>query len=156
MLLAYRQLPDQLPVITLGKETLFPQPQIKWLGVIVDRELTFSAPGRALEKKGTQVGLQLGRLARTVWGIPLSQCLQLITSLIHSRTDYAVSVWNQQGKNTATVKAIQRINIQHSSLHWGAARPTLWYSSRMIPPHHLLSTDLTRRHRKPLRDCSPS
>lgn len=54
--------------------------------------------------------MQLARLARTGWGIPLSQCLQLIASLIHSRTDYAASVWHQQGKSTAAVKAIQRID----------------------------------------------
>lgn len=110
LILTHRQLPEHLPVLTLGEVILQPQPQIKWLGVIIDRKLTFAAHGRAVEKKGSQVALQLARLARIGWGIPLSQCLQLTSSLIHSRTDYAASVWHQQGKNTATVKSIQRIN----------------------------------------------
>lgn len=63
-----------------------------------------------MEKRGTRVVLQLARLARTSWGILLTQCLQLITSLIHSRTDYAASVWHQLGRSSATVKTIQRIN----------------------------------------------
>lgn len=36
--------------------------------------------------------------------------MQLISSLVHSRTGYAASVWHQHSKNTATVKAIQRID----------------------------------------------
>lgn len=110
MVLTHKPLPDQLPVLQLGDETLLPQQQVKWLGVIIDQKLTFTSHGRAVEKKGVQVALQLARLARTGWGIPLTQCMQLITSLIHSRTDYAASIWYQVGKNTATVKAIQRID----------------------------------------------
>lgn len=70
----------------------------------------FLPHGRALEKKGTQVVLQLAQLAKTGWGIPLRQCLQLTTSLIHSRTDCAESVWHHHDKNTSTVNSIQCIN----------------------------------------------
>lgn len=108
--LTHRLLPAVLPGITLGAETLTPQSQVKWLGVILDQKLTFSPHGRALEKTGTRVVLQLSRLAGTGWGIPLPQCLRLISSLVHSRTDYAASVWHQYDQNTATVKAIQRID----------------------------------------------
>lgn len=110
IVLTRRALPDILPSITLGAKTLLPQPQVKWLGVVLDQQLNFTAHGRALEKKGTKVVLQLARLARTGWGIPLVQCLQLITSLVHSRTDYAVSIWHRHAVNTAVVKAIQRID----------------------------------------------
>lgn len=36
--------------------------------------------------------------------------MQLISALVHSRTDYAASVWHQHGANSATIKAIQRID----------------------------------------------
>lgn len=110
ILLTHRPLPDPLPFLKLGDETLLPQTQVKWLGVVLDHKLTFSQHGRALEKSGTRVVLQLARLARTGWGIPLPKCKQLISALVHSRTDYAASVWHQHGKNTVVVKAIQRID----------------------------------------------
>lgn len=71
MILTHRALPDSLPVLKLGDEVLLPQPQVKWLGVVIDQKLTFSQHGRALKQKGTQVVLQLARLARTGWGVPL-------------------------------------------------------------------------------------
>lgn len=82
MILTHWSLTDDLPQINLGEGTLGPQPQIKWLGVILDQKLTVSPHGRAIEKAGTRVVLQLARLARSGWGIPLTQCLQLIGSLI--------------------------------------------------------------------------
>lgn len=100
MILTHRNLPDHLPSLKLGDEVLLPQPQVKWLGVIIDHKLSFSQHGRAVEKKGTQVVLQLARRARPGWGIPLPQCMQLISSLVHSRTDYAASVWHQFDKDT--------------------------------------------------------
>lgn len=89
---------------------LHPQQQVKWLGVVLDSQLNFAAHRRELEKKGTKVVLQLARLARTGWGIPLAQCLQLTSSLIHSRTDYAACVWHRHAVNRAVVKSIQRID----------------------------------------------
>lgn len=110
MLLTRRQLPAELPHITLGEITLKPQGNVKWLRVVLDSKLTFSHHGRECEKKGTRAVLQLDRLARTGWGVPLSQCAQLTSSLIHSRTDYAACVWHRHSENTATVKAIQRVD----------------------------------------------
>lgn len=98
--------PDYRP----GRCETLTQTQVKWLGVTLDSKLTFAQQGRAIEKKGTRTVLQLARLARTGWGIPLSQCLQLTSSLVHSRTDYAACVWHRHAENTAAVKAIQRID----------------------------------------------
>lgn len=143
MLLTHRQLPEQLPVLNLGAENLHPQPQIKWLRVIIDRKLTFSEHCRALEKRGSQVSLQLARLVRTGWGIPLSQCLQLTSSLIHPRTDYAVSVWHQQGRNTVTVKEIQRINsvAQHFTLGVFKTHPLVFLKHNTVSPSALHRLD---------------
>lgn len=65
LILTKRPLPSVLPQITLGDKVLNLQTQVKWLGVVLDKALTFAPHGRALKKKGTQIVLQLGRLART-------------------------------------------------------------------------------------------
>lgn len=110
VILTRRPLPPNLPSITLGTQALLPQSQVKWLGVILNQQLNFSAHVRALEKIGTRVVLQLERLARKGWGIPLAQCLQLTSSLVHFRTDYALGLWHCHAVNTAVLKAIQRID----------------------------------------------
>lgn len=71
------------PKLRLGDFELTPQPRIKWLGVIIDPKLKFT------ENVNTQVASQLVSIARTGWGIPLKQCLKLISSLVHFRIDYA-------------------------------------------------------------------
>lgn len=53
IILMRQPLPPTLPSITLGTDALLPQPQVKWLGVILDQQLNLLAHGRALEKKGT-------------------------------------------------------------------------------------------------------
>lgn len=143
MVLTHRALPDNLPSLELGNEVLLPLPHVKWLGVIINRKLSFSQHGRALEKKGTQVVLQLARLARTGWGIPLPQCMQLISSLIHSRTDYAASVWHQHGKNSAVVKAIQRIDniAQRFALGVFKTHPLVFLKHNTASPPSLARLD---------------
>lgn len=122
LLLTRRPLPDDLPHLRLGAEKLQPQESVKWLGVTLDRKLNFASHGRSLEKKGTRVVLQLARLARTGWGIPLAQCAQLTSSLIQSRTDYAACVWHRHSENTAAVKAIQRIDNTAQRFQLGVFR----------------------------------
>lgn len=48
MILTHRTLADQLPILTLGGETLQPQTQVKWLGVIINSKLNFPAHGKSL------------------------------------------------------------------------------------------------------------
>lgn len=140
LLLTRRQLPADLPRLCLGAETLTPQEAVKWLGVTLDRRLTFASHGRDLEKKGTRVVLQLARLARTGWGIPLSQCVQLTSSLIHSRTDYAACIWYRHSENTAAVKAIQRIdnNAQRFTLGVFRSHPLVFLKNDTASPAAIL------------------
>lgn len=113
-------------------------------GVVLNQQLTFAAHRRALEKKGTKVVLQLARLARPGWCIPLAQCLQLTSSLIHSRTDYAVSVWHRHAVNTAVTRAIQRIDNIAQRFTLGVFRtqplPFLKHDTASLPAIHRLDS----------------
>lgn len=64
---------------------------------------------QALRNKGTFLTHQLAFPARTGWGISLNQCMQLISSLIHSRKNHPTCL-HRHSNNSATVKAIQRID----------------------------------------------
>lgn len=110
MIMSHKPAPTPLPTLQLGAFELSPQPLIKWLGVLIDPKLTFTARVRAQVGKGTRVANRLACLAKTGWGIPSKQCLQLTSALIHSRVDYAGMVWHRYGKHTGPPSKLQRID----------------------------------------------
>lgn len=114
MLLTHKPPPPILPTILLGDVELTPQPHIKWLGVLLDPKLRFSSHVNAQLANGVKVANRLANIARTGWGVPLKQCLQLTSALIHSRIDYASVVWHRYGKATGPPSKLQRVdNIAH-------------------------------------------
>lgn len=82
-----------------------------------------SPHGKALEKQDTQLVLHLARLSKTGWEILLPQLLQIITSLIHPRTDCAVSIWHWHGKSTTTSKDVQCIDKIARQFAFGVFKP---------------------------------
>lgn len=108
--------------IRLGTETLSPQDHIKWLGVLLDPKLSFKLHGQAAQKKGTLALLKLRSLARSGWGLSTNLFLRLVSSLVHSRTDYASLIWHSYGKHSATTHALQRLDNTAQRLALGAFR----------------------------------
>lgn len=108
--------------VRLGSETLSPQPHIKWLGVTLDPKLSFKLHGQAVQKKGTLSLLKLRSLTKSGWGISAKLFHRLVSSLVHSRTDYASLIWHSYGKQSATTHALQRLDNTAQRLALGAFR----------------------------------
>lgn len=114
MVLSHKPIPNPLPSLTLGDVVLEPQPQIKWLGVLIDPKLQFTYHINAQIGKGTAIANRLACLARTGWGIPLRQCKLLASALVHSRVDYACVAWHRYGKTSGYPAKLQQLdNITH-------------------------------------------
>lgn len=62
---------------------------------------------QAQAAKGATVTNRLACLVRTGWGIPLRQCIQLTSALVHSRVNYASVFWH-----TGPPNRLQRIDDQ--------------------------------------------
>ncbi|KAG0140764.1 hypothetical protein CROQUDRAFT_99667 [Cronartium quercuum f. sp. fusiforme G11] len=139
LLLTNRKLPAQLPTLSLGETQLPLLPQVKWLGVTIDTKLTFHSNGLALAKKGSKVALHLAQIACTGWGVPLTLFTQLISSLVHSRTNYAAVVWHKYATNTSTIKALQKVDNLTQCLALGVFKthPLLFLKHNTTSPSAL-------------------
>lgn len=72
---------------------LTPVPDTKWLGVTLDRRLTFKRHCDEVIAKGKKRAQFLTSLSNTKWGIPPHLFKILITATVHAATDYAVAAW---------------------------------------------------------------
>lgn len=80
--------------ITFGnRPNLQPESEARWLGVVLDRNLSFKRHRSGAIAKGTKMGHFLSSLSTAKWGIPPHFFEMLITSTAHAATDYAVAVW---------------------------------------------------------------
>lgn len=114
MLLTHKPLPSPNPILRLGEVELEPQDQIKWLGVLINRKLSFTGHVNSQIGKGSVIANRLACLARTGWGIPLRQCKILTAALVHARVDYACVAWHRYGKTKGYPAKLQRVdNIAH-------------------------------------------
>ena len=120
---------------------------VLYLGVILDRELRWKPQGERAIKKAQAAVLALGSLARTTWGIPMSQFRRLITTCVHSRSDYATIVWHMFGQNTATTSKLDCVLKIAQCIALGAFRTTpsnaLAYDSGIEPTRTRLDHRVT-------------
>lgn len=72
---------------------LKPVDETKWLGVTLDKHLTFKTHRDEVVAKGKKRAAFLSHLSNTKWGIPPRLFKILITSTVHAATDYAAAAW---------------------------------------------------------------
>ena len=92
----------QYPRIVLGEHEVEWRTSIKYLGVQLDRRLSFGEHLRIITAKAIQGGASLARLMPNI-GEPREVKRRLVASVVHSRLLYAAPVW---------VKALQNHAIQ--------------------------------------------
>jgi len=123
--------------LALGDSLLPPEPCVKWLGVWLDHKLSFKTHAQAAVRKGQGALMKLASLAKTTHGIPIDRFRQLITSLVHSRTDYGALAWHTFGKQTSGVTRLQKIDRLAQRIALGAFRTTpasfLLHDSNSLP-----------------------
>ncbi|KAL7280271.1 hypothetical protein ACG7TL_005184 [Trametes sanguinea] len=83
---------EPLP-LQIGPITISPRDSALYLGVLVDRRLTWREHVEAAVAKGTAAVLALGRLARPSFGLPHQYARQLYRSVVCPKVEYGIVVW---------------------------------------------------------------
>ena len=82
---------DSTPV-TLGEDTILPVADSRFLGIWIDRRLSFAAHRRAIRKKLSTQMHALTRLAASTWGISTIRARKVYTKVIRSAIAYGAGV----------------------------------------------------------------
>ena len=133
--------------LRFGDALIPPERNVLYLGVILDRELRWKPQGERAINKAQLAILALGSLARTTWGIPMSQFQRLVTTCVHPRSDYAATVWHTFGQNTTITSKLDRVTKMAQRIALGAFRTTpsdaLTYDSHIEPTRTRLDRRMT-------------
>jgi len=78
--------------INVNGVTIKPTNQVKYLGVIFDKQLRFKEHMQYVTGKGTRAAMALSRIAKNHWGPQYQHIRQLFNAVIAARTDYAASI----------------------------------------------------------------
>ncbi|KAF8319971.1 hypothetical protein DL93DRAFT_2041549, partial [Clavulina sp. PMI_390] len=114
---------DNTP-LQFGAALIPVSPTAIYLGVALDQELRFREQGNAAVKKAQGALMALTSLARTNWGIPMRRFLNLVSTCVHPRSDYAAVVWHQYATNSKTVAQLDRVQRLAQRVALGAFRTT--------------------------------
>ena len=106
--------------ITVGRTTIKPSSEARYLGVIFDQQLRFKSHLQQVIKKGTSGALALSSIANCKWGTPYRFVRQLFQTVIAPRTDYAAVIWHRpradgsaaHSAQTRQLSTIQRIAMK--------------------------------------------
>ena len=98
---------------------------MKYLGVILDRRLSFHEQTTLMTRRGYAAAAAIGRLANTSRGVSTRQFLMLYKTHVCAATDYASHVWlnpyKQSGKAIRTLELLQNRMLRKAL---GAVRTT--------------------------------
>ena len=94
--------------ITIRNTLIKPSHHHRFLGVIMDQELTWKEHAAYAVGKGTEYVLQLRRLSRTSMGIPAKLMCQLYQSVAIPKFTYAADIWFRPLFKGNSTESIQR------------------------------------------------
>ena len=100
--------------ITLSNGTVLkPQNMIKWLGVWIDRKLTFKTHVEKRLASATRVFHSINRLQNSEWGLAPMATRQLYQSCITAISDYGSEIWwNDQKSYTQKFQKLQNLRLR--------------------------------------------
>ncbi|TFY52504.1 hypothetical protein EVJ58_g9980 [Rhodofomes roseus] len=149
---------DMGPPLVLADGTVQPSEAAKFLGVWVDRKLTFKRQAEYALKKGTTWLMQFGRLARPKGGLSLCHVRTLYQQMLLPGMLYAASVWitpqrKVEGRqrlygSVGVIRKLARIHRQACIMMTGAMRTTatdVMEAHLNLLPFHLLVDKMIMR-----------
>ena len=108
-----------------GDKRIRCSPSMKYLGVMLDRRLSFQEQTTMMARRGYAAAAAIGRLANTKRGVSTRQFLMLYKTHVCAATDYASHVWlnpyGQSGKAIRTLELLQNRTLRKAL---GAVRTT--------------------------------
>ena len=131
--------------IDIRDTTIKPANEVKYLGVIFDRKLSFKQHIQYASKKGTNFALAMSRIAKCTWGAAYQQTRTLFTSVVAPRMDYAAIVWHKPSKqsepppwtSTAKIDSAQRTAMKAILGSFRTTATSALQIETSLPPTHL-------------------
>ena len=111
-----------------GHSTIKPVGSARFLGVFLDRKLSWKAHGQAIGKKLKTQDFALARLAGKTWGPGLARCREVYTKCIRSAVAYGASSFHTPtppaGKPTGLAKHLAKAQNRSLRIVAGAYKAT--------------------------------
>lgn len=139
------------PPLELSDRVVQPLEAAKFLGIWIDRKLSFKQQAEFALKKGTNWLLQFGRLARPKHSLSAKNIKSLYKQVLLPGMLYAASIWikpqqkvdgrKQMYGSVGIIRQMGRVHRQACRLISGALRSTLtdlMEAHLNLPPFHLL------------------
>lgn len=150
---------DELgPPLELSNGEVQPSEATKFLGIWVNRKLSFKQPAEFALKKGTNWIMQFGRLARPKHGLSAKNVQSLYKKVLLPGMLYVASVWikpqqriegwKQVYGSIGIIRQMEQVHCQACRLISGAMRSTPMDSMQAqlnLLPFHLLVDDVVMR-----------
>jgi ribonuclease HI len=122
MILSHRKLDIRL--FNFGNISLPNSSSVKYLGIILDRKLSFKSHLDKVKKCGEQTSNQLVRISRCSYGIGLQQSRNLIISVLQLRVLFGSLIWATSRNEAAVENIINKINNAANCTILGMFRTT--------------------------------
>jgi ribonuclease HI len=108
----------------LGDVRMPKSDSVKYLGIILDPQLSFKLHLDKVKKCGISSIGQLNRISRCSFGLGLQQSKNLIISVLRSRILYGSCIWASKRNESAVKNVISKINNQANRIILGVFRTT--------------------------------
>ena len=120
----------------VGRTTIHPSTEAKYLGVTFDQKLKFRTHIEQIVAKATKYALAVAGIAKSRWG-PEFKCLRrLFTAVAAPRMDYAAIIWHRPKdiQTVPTTSQMQALSSVQGRIIW-AITGCFWTTVRMAMEH---------------------
>jgi hypothetical protein len=121
-----------LDPFNFGNQSLKPCDTVRWLGVILDKKLTYTAMFSHLTQKGTQTFNQLKQLGNSRWGLREKDWVRLMEAVLLPQVSYGSPVWATQHNASKMRSLADKMDNLAAIYTLGTFKttPTTWHRAR--------------------------
>ena len=129
--------PDHDFIVRLGGRRLTPSHHIKYLGMLIDRNLNF---GPQINAVAIELKKANGILARLRYTVPKDVLISVYYALFYSHLNYCIQIWGQNvSTNTSRLQALQNSAVRIMSFaDYHAPVDPLYFDLKIIKYEDLL------------------
>ena len=149
------------PPVRHGDHAKTAKPSLRWLGILLDRKLTFKDHVCHWTKKAGRVANHLRSLCNTVRGLPVQSTRRAVISCVLPVLTHGLEVWypgterTKESGSTASCRTKGLLQKMNSGLRtamrailpvWRTHPGHILHFEAQIPPAELLAESIRRRH----------
>ncbi|KAH8193506.1 hypothetical protein TruAng_012328 [Truncatella angustata] len=149
------------PIVTHGTTRKMAEPSMRWLGVFLDRKLTFRDHVKHWTGKASRVANHIRSLCNTVRGLPVASTRKAVTSCVIPVLTHGLEVRypgrerTRQDNTTSSCRVKKQLQQMQSVLRtatrailpvWRTHPSHILHFESQIPPAEILAESIHRRH----------